>query len=247
MALEIKIETFEGPLDLLLHLIDKNKVDIYDIPISEITDQYMEYIGGMHKDNMDVASEFLVMAATLIDIKCRMLLPGEINEDGEEEDPRAELVEQLLEYKMYKYMSYELGEREKGSDLVFYHDQQIPDQIKEHREPIDYDELIGDNTLAQLSEIFSQLLKRQEDRVDPIRSKFGNIPKEKIDMDEKTLFIKDYVREHRKFSFRQLLQKQHSKEEIIVTFMVILEEMKIGDIEISQDTTFGEIMINSKI
>ena len=108
MELSYKLEKFEGPLDLLLHLIEKNKVNIYDIPIAEITDQYMEYVRQMDEENLDVVSEFLVMAATLLDIKARMLLPREVSEEGEEEDPRAELVERLLEYKTYKYMSLEL-------------------------------------------------------------------------------------------------------------------------------------------
>ena len=114
MAIPVKLPVFEGPLDLLLHLIDKNKIDIYDIPIVEITDQYLEYIHQMEREDLDIMSEFMVMAATLLDIKCRMLLPKEVNEEGEEEDPRAELVQQLLEYKMYKYMSYEL--RVQGAD-----------------------------------------------------------------------------------------------------------------------------------
>ena len=101
MGIPVKLEVFEGPLDLLLHLIEKNKVDIYDIPIVEITNQYMEYIRGMQHEDLNVMSEFLVMAATLLDIKCRMLLPKEVTEEGEEEDPRQELVEQLLQYKMY--------------------------------------------------------------------------------------------------------------------------------------------------
>lgn len=111
MGIPVKLEVFEGPLDLLLHLIDKNKIDIYDIPIVEITNQYMEYIRNMHREDLNVMSEFLVMAATLLDIKCRMLLPKEVTEEGEEEDPRKELVEQLLQYKMYKYMAYELKDR----------------------------------------------------------------------------------------------------------------------------------------
>ena len=97
MALEVKLQAFEGPLDLLLHLIEKNKVDIYDIPIVEITDQYLETIRQMEEEDMNVMSEFLVMAATLLDIKCRMLLPREKDEEGQEEDPRSELVEKLLE------------------------------------------------------------------------------------------------------------------------------------------------------
>ena len=95
MALSVKLDNFEGPLDLLLHLIEKNKIDIYDIPIVEITDQYMEYIHQMEREDLNVVSEFMVMAATLISIKCRMLLPKEVSEEGEEEDPREELVRQL--------------------------------------------------------------------------------------------------------------------------------------------------------
>ena len=104
MAIPVKINVFEGPLDLLLHLIEKNKIDIYDIPIVEITDQYMEYLHSMEQEDLGTMSEFMVMAATLLDIKCKMLLPKEVNEEGEEEDPREELVQKLLEYKMYKYM-----------------------------------------------------------------------------------------------------------------------------------------------
>lgn len=120
MAIPVKLEVFEGPLDLLLHLIDKNKIDIYDIPIVEITAQYLDYIRQMEKEDMNVMSEFLVMAATLIDIKCRMLLPKEVNEEGEEEDPRAELVQKLLEYKMYKFMSFELRDRQVDAERNLY-------------------------------------------------------------------------------------------------------------------------------
>ena len=135
MGIPVKLEAFEGPLDLLLHLIEKNKVDIYDIPIVEITNQYMEYIRAMEQQDLNVVSEFLLMAATLLDIKCRMLLPAEVNEDGEEEDPRAELVEQLLQYKMYKYMSYELKDRQMDGALLMYKEPTIPDEVKAY-EPI---------------------------------------------------------------------------------------------------------------
>ena len=113
MGIPVKLEAFEGPLDLLLHLIDKNKINIYDIPIVMITEQYMEYISAMESKDMDIMSEFLVMAATLLNIKSKMLLPKvETLEEEEGEDPRKELVERLLEYKMYKYMSYELKDRQ---------------------------------------------------------------------------------------------------------------------------------------
>ena len=128
MGIPVKLQVFEGPLDLLLHLIEKNKIDIYDIPIVEITNQYMEYIKAMQKEDLNIMSEFLVMAATLLDIKCRMLLPKEVNEEGEEEDPRQELVEQLLEYKMYKFMSYELKDRELDGDRIVYKTASIPEK-----------------------------------------------------------------------------------------------------------------------
>lgn len=126
MELSYKLETFEGPLDLLLHLIEKNKVSIYDIPIAEITDQYLEYVSHMEEESLDVVSEFLVMAATLLDIKAKMLLPKEVNEDGEEEDPRAELVARLLEYKTYKYMSMELKDMELDAEKVFIRRRRFP-------------------------------------------------------------------------------------------------------------------------
>ncbi len=157
MALEIKLEAFEGPLDLLLHLIEKNRVDITDIPIVEITEQYLDAIRKMESEDMNVMSEFLVMAATLLDIKCRMLLPKEEAEEEEEEDPRAELVAKLLEYKAYKYMSYELKDMEMDAEKVFYKGPTLPDEVAAYREPVNYEELLSDLTLSRLNEIFQNL------------------------------------------------------------------------------------------
>jgi segregation and condensation protein A len=245
MPIPVKLEVFEGPLDLLLHLIDKNKVDIYDIPIVEITEQYLAYIKQMESEDMNVMSEFLLMAATLIDIKCRMLLPKEVNEEGEEEDPRAELVQKLLEYKMYKYMSFELRDRQVDAARNLYREQNLPDEVARYRQPVDYDELIGDMTLNKLHEIFKSMVRRQEDKIDPIRSKYGNIEKEEIDMDARMLYVEAYAKEHKSFSFRRLLERQASKMEVIVTFLVILELMKTGKIAVSQEEIFDDIMIVS--
>ncbi len=154
MAISVKLEAFEGPLDLLLHLIEKNKVDIYDIPIVMITEQYLDYIKAMETEDMNVMSEFLVMAATLLDIKCRMLLPKEVNEEGEEEDPRAELVQKLLEYKMYKYMAYELKDRQVDAAKTWFKDKTLPKEIEDYRPPIDMQELLGDADLGKLQELF---------------------------------------------------------------------------------------------
>ncbi len=243
MAIPIKLEAFEGPLDLLLHLIEKNKIDIYDIPIVEITAQYLDYIRQMETNDMNVMSEFLVMAATLIDIKCRMLLPKEVDEEGEEEDPRAELVQKLLEYKLYKYMSLELRDRQVDAAKNLYRLQKLPPEVALYKPPLDYDQLIGDMTLSRLHEIFKTIIRRQEEKIDPIRSRYGNIEKEEIDMDVKLLYVEAYAREHRHFSFRRLLEKQASKMEIIVTFLIVLELMKTGRISINQENLFDDIMI----
>ena len=246
MAISVKLEAFEGPLDLLLHLIEKNKVDIYDIPIVEITEQYLEYIKAMETEDMNVMSEFLVMAATLLDIKCRMLLPKEENEEGEEEDPRAELVQKLLEYKMYKYMAYELKDRQLDAEKTWFKERTMPKEIEDYRPPIDMETLLGDADLGKLQELFKMVMRRQEDKIDPVRSTFGKIEKDEIDMDVKTAYVEEYIKHHRTFSFMELMEKQHSKMEIIVTFMVILEMMKMGKITIVQENTFDDIWITSK-
>ena len=247
MCIPVKLEVFEGPLDLLLHLIDKNKIDIYDIPIVEITNQYMEYIREMQKKDMNIMSEFLLMAATLLDIKCRMLLPAEVNEEGEEEDPRAELVEQLLQYKMYKYMSYELKDRQMDGEMQMFKESTIPDEVKEYEVPVDLDELLDGLTLARLNHIFQDIMKRQHDKIDPVRSSFGKIEKEEVTVEDKLEYLNQYITSHKKFSFRQLLQKQKSKTQIVVTFLAILEMMKMGTIWVEQENTFDDIMITSNV
>ena len=247
MGIPVKLQVFEGPLDLLLHLIEKNKIDIYDIPIVEITNQYMEYIKAMQKEDMNIMSEFLVMAATLLDIKCRMLLPKEVNEEGEEEDPRQELVEQLLEYKMYKFMSYELRDREVDGERVMYKASTIPDEVKSYVPPVDLDALLGDLTLVQLNRIFKEVMKRQENKLDPVRSKFGKIEKEEVTLPDKLEYVTEYARTHQRFGFRALLKRQSSKVQIVVTFLAILQLMKEGVIYIEQDQPFEEIMITSKV
>lgn len=247
MEMNVKLQVFEGPLDLLLHLLDKNKVNIYDIPIVEITNQYMEYIAEMKRQDLNILSEFLVMAATLIDIKSRMLLPATNEEDEEEEDPRNELVQQLLEYKMYKCMAYELKDLQMDAARVMYKEPTIPDEVLAYEEPINMEELISDVTLAKLNEIFKSIMKKQVDRIDPVRSKFGKIQKEEVSLEEKMEYLENYAMQNKRFSFRNLLESQCSKVEIIVTFLAILELMKMGKIFISQENLFDDIKIESKI
>ena len=244
MAINVKLQVFEGPLDLLLHLIEKNKVDIYDIPISLITEQYLEYVQNMPKEDLNVVSEFLVMAATLLDIKCKMLLPKqETDEDEEEIDPRAELVQKLLEYKMYKYMSLELKDMQMDSERYIYKKPTIPKEVAAYKAPPNYEELVGDKTLQLLNELFQQIVKRNEEKVDPIRSGFGKIQKEEVDLDKKQLEVCAYIEAHKKCLFTELLSEQKSKMDTIVTFLIVLELIKVGSIGVRQTKTFSDIEI----
>lgn len=244
MSISIKLEAFEGPLDLLLHLIEKNKVNIYDIPIVEITTQYLDYIKLMETKNLDLMSEFLVMAATLINIKSKMLLPKDETKNEEEVDPRQELVERLLEYKMYKYISYELKDLELGAARMFYKESTIPKEIAGYKEEVDTSTLLMDLNLAKLHKIFQSIMKKQVDKIDPIRSKFGTIEKEEINLTSKIKYIQQYGIMYKTFSFQGMLQEQSCKEEIIVTFLGVLELMKIGQITIVQERTFDDILIS---
>ncbi len=243
--LDLKLNVFEGPLDLLLHLIEKNKFNIFDIPIVEITDQYIAYLDQLDETDMDTMSEFLVMAAQLISIKAKMLLPKEEEPVEEEEDPRAELVRSLLEYKMYKYASYELKDMEMDAGKTFFKEASIPKEVRDYREEIDPAEVIGDTTLAQLNEIFQQLMRREVYRMDPVRSKFGTISRDEIKLEDRMVEIQQEIRGLRSINFRTLLGRKRGRMNLIVSFLAILELMKTGIIAIRQEGLFGEILIDS--
>ncbi|MDO5519047.1 MAG: segregation/condensation protein A [bacterium] len=243
MGIPVKLEVFEGPLDLLLHLIEKNKVNIYDIPIVLITEQYIEYINSMEKKNLDVMSEFLVMAATLLKIKSKMLLPKDEVEEEEEEDPRQELVERLLEYKMYKYISFELKDKQMDASRILFKPPTIPDEIKDFKEEVKIEDLLSGLSLAKLHSIFESVLKRQVDKIDPIRSKYGDIKKEEVSLTDRMLFIEEYAMLHKTFLFRKLLEASMSKIQVIITFLGVLELMKVGKLKIEQEHIFDDIFI----
>ena len=243
MGIPVKLEVFEGPLDLLLHLIEKNKVDIYDIPIVLITEQYLDYVSKMDTKDMDVMSEFLVMAATLVRIKSKMLLPVEEEEEEELEDPRQELVERILEYKMYKYASYELKDRQVDAGRMVFKEPSIPEEIQDFKEDVPIEDLLSDVTLAKLQGIFNSVMKKQVDKIDPIRSKFGEIEKEEISLEDHIVFLDSYAKEHKTFSFRKLLENDSGKTYVIVTFLGILEMMKMGKLTIVQENIFDDILI----
>lgn len=245
MDISYKLEHFEGPLDLLLHLIEKNKVNIYDIPIVEITRQYLDYVNQMDQEDLNLVSSFLVMAATLLDIKSRMLLPRDEEGEEEEADPRAELVARLLEYKKFKYISQELERLEDSAGIHFYKGPTLPPEVAKYEPPVDLDKLLDGLTLSKLQAIFQQVMKRKEDKIDRVRSSFGTIRKEPVSLEERIGSVMSYARTHRRFSFRQILESGADRLDVVVTFLAILELMKIGKIYLTQENIFDDMQIET--
>lgn len=247
MTFEIKLEAFEGPLDLLLHLVEKNKVDIYDIPIVIITDQYIEYIDKMRVDNMDIMSEFLLMAATLLSIKSKMLLPRLKTNDGEDPvDPRMELIERLVEYKTYKQIAGELRDMQVDAAHVVFREKNLPKEVVEYEEPLDISSLLEGLTLKRLNSVFHEVLQREKLRQDPVRSGFSEIKKEEFTLEEKIEELMEYSMNHEKFTFLSLFEDVHSKMQIIVTFLALLELMKSGMLFIIQENINDDILIERR-
>lgn len=245
MSISVKLDAFEGPLDLLLQLIEKNKIDIYDIPIIEITNQYMEIIAQLEAEQLETMSDFLVMAAYLLKLKSQMLLPAPPVSD--EEDPvdiRTELVERLLEYKMFKYASFELKDKQLDAQRLMFKESTVPDEVKQYKEDVDVSKLLGDVTLNKLNDIFKDLVKKKDDRIDPVRSKFGVIEKEDTNVYQMIEDLQLYGVTHRHFSFRKYMEARKSKIEMIVSFLAILELMKMGRATIQQDNLFDDIIID---
>ena len=242
MELEFKLQAFEGPMDLLLHLIDKNKVSIYDIPIAEITEQFLEYVRGMEEEQLDAASDFLVMAATLLDIKARMLLPAS-EEDEEEGDPREELVRRLIEYKRYKLLGEDLEDMSAGSELRFYRDERLPEEVLRYKAPVDLDSLLGDVDSEKLRAVFEDVMRRRADKEDTTRPDISKMKREVVPISSRITYVKERVKKGGRLSFRKLLEGGATKVEIIVTFLAILELMKTGEIRLTKDSTAEDFTV----
>ncbi|MFZ5353527.1 MAG: segregation/condensation protein A [Bacillota bacterium] len=240
MPINIKLQAFEGPLDLLLHLIEKAEVDIYDIPIADIAEQYLDYLHMMQQFDIEVASEFLVMAATLLEIKSKMLLPKpkKENNQAEEIDPREELVQKLIEYKKYKEFSETLKDKLVVYEKVFY----------KHPEPIenyipDYTSLNGitlDMLTSSLEAILLRSIKRRKNSI-------REIYRDAITIEDKILSISKLLTAKPAFYFEDLFSEYISRYEIIVTFMAVLELIKQKNIHVEQDKSFGKILIKRRV
>jgi segregation and condensation protein A len=229
----VHLEVFEGPLDLLLHLIKKNKLSITDIPIALITEQYLEYLKLMKVLNLDIAGDYLLMAATLLHIKSRLLLPVSSEGEGEEEeaDPRAELIRRLLEYQKYKEASLELEKRPLLDRDVF-----TRTVLQEKEEP---EEERFEVSLFELLEAFRQVLERV--KIESVHE----VALETITLEEKIQEILSFLqREQRSMAFHTLFPEQASRRMIVVTFLAILELVKMKAVRIFQAAPFETIRVS---
>jgi segregation and condensation protein A len=235
MSYKIRLEMFEGPLDLLLYLVKKDHLNIYDIPIAKVTQQYLEYINFMQLLDLNIVGEFLVEAATLMQIKSKMLLPAEeLAALEEEEDPRAELVKRLLEYEKFKQIAENLRERETSQQDIFKRPKtELPDDIKTQNEKEAYFEV----SIFDLISAFSQALK------DVPREVFYEVIKDQFTVEQKVHDILHLLLVETEIKLSDLFLKSKSKIEIIVIFMAILELAKMKEIIARQDGEFAEIVI----
>lgn len=244
MSVTFKLEDFEGPLDLLLHLLEKNKMSICDIEISSITDQYMQYLNDSTSVELEPMTEFIVMAATLLYIKSKMLLPKhKKEEDQSEEDPREELIRKLLEYKKIKYVSSELDERQNlSTDYCFrntemHHHIEMPKPTQEN--------ILEGITLQDLYETFQGLLRQKQIITKQKEKKIDSsiLKKDTYTIEEKSIYLLNLLEINGSISFFELCAHHTPKVELIVTFMAILELVHKKQIKIMQERPMEDIII----
>ena len=233
MNVEFKINDFEGPLDLLLHLIKESKMDIMNIEIESITKQYMDYLDLQEQMNLEIASEYLVLAAELLEIKSKMLLPRQqVDEEEEEEDPREELVNRLLEYQAYKEITKVLHEKESLRREIYT---KSPENIKNYIDEVT--EINVDVSLDDLVEAFKRYLARKKDNK-PLKTK---VTVNEISVSSRRHDIKRLLKSKKRVSFFELFPVL-SKEYVVATFLAVLEMAKSGELTITQDKAFDDII-----
>ncbi len=231
-----KLDAFEGPLDLLLHLITKNKIDIYDIPIAEITKQYLEAIEGIEESKLENESEFMVMAAQLLYIKSKMLLPKP--EDEEEEDPREDLAARLLEYQKYKEASKELRKNEFWSRYMIFKEPEkinfpLPEYDRHHE-------------ITDLIDAFAAIMERRRRKEKPPKKAFsGIVGREKVSVDDMVEKVCKILDKSKRVNFRSIFKKTDSKPEMIATFLAILEMIKLNKITADYDPEKKDFIISA--
>ncbi len=231
---KIKLENFEGPLDLLLFFIKRDELDIYDIPISYITEEFISYIRLMERLDLEVAGDFILMATTLMQIKAKMLLPKEVNEKGEVIDPRADLIEALLEYKRYKEMAEELSINESNQRKLSYRSYFTLD---EKEAPEELSTLLKNVTLYDLMKAFKQALAEKPPEV------FHQIQRFNVTVEEQIDHIITSLEIEKEISFINLISEMREKLRIVVTFIALLEMVKMGRIGLRESSRFNDFVI----
>jgi segregation and condensation protein A len=231
---KIHLSQFEGPLDLLLFFIKRDELDIYDIPISKITKEFIEYLKLLEQLDLEVAGDFILMAATLMQIKVKMLLPKDIDEKGEEIDPRADLVRALLEYKRYKEMSDELSFMESNMRNYNFRGNYEEDA---KQAPQDLDVLLKNITLFDLIKAFKKVLMEKPPEI------VHQIKKFNVTIDEQMEYISGKIKEKNQISFVELMTDIMEKFKIVVTFIAMLEMVKAGKIGLRESHTFNDFTI----
>lgn len=224
--ISFKLEIFEGPLDLLIHLISKNKVSLYDIPISEITEQYIDYLAEMEHFDIEVSSEFLVMAAHLLYIKSKMLLP-KYEETTDDDDPRIELTQRLIEYKQFKQASLYFREREFAGSRTFY-------KFREYIQPLLIDESLSKVTLSHLGIAMSEIAERISYRRPISGSRFKNIAgREIISVFSKVKSILLRLKSLNKINLADVFKGMKTKSEAVASFLAVLELIRLNRIKLA--------------
>ncbi len=234
MEYEVRIDAFEGPLDLLLHLIKESKVDIWDIKIEEITEQYLNYIKSMEKLNLNIASEYLVMASELMEMKSKLLLPRTTLEENDEEeiDPREKLIQKLIEYQKYKDMTNSFKELEEARHEIYT---KTPESLKEYAPEGTI--VNTDLSLDDLMKAFEKFLQRKE-KDKPLAT---TVTKKEISVTERRTQIKDILKKKKKVDFFELFDIV-TKEYIVVTFLAVLEMARKQELVIYQENNFDNII-----
>ncbi|MEJ2614591.1 MAG: segregation/condensation protein A [Ignavibacteriaceae bacterium] len=231
---KIKLDQFEGPLDLLLFFIKRDELNIYDIPISKITKEFLEYVNLIKILDLETAGDFILMASTLMHIKVRMLLPKEIDEKGEEIDPRADLVKALLEYRRYKEMSEELAFFESSQRKINYRGNFSADFKVEIP---DYDILLKNITVFDLAKAFKKAIEGIKPQV------FHEVKKINITIDDQINYIFEKLNEYTELHFLKLVEGMNDKIRIVITFIALLELTKTGKIGIKESSNFNDFII----
>ncbi|NMM61347.1 segregation/condensation protein A [Clostridium sp. P21] len=244
MSLNIKIENFEGPFDLLLHLIKKNKMDIYDIKIHDITNQYLEYIKAMEEMDLEITSEFIVISATLIEIKSKMLLPktkvDENAADSDEKDPRKELINKLIEYKKFKESAKFFKQREQGVGRMF---SKKPEIIEEKNKSFEPQSFLKGITMLHLFDIYNKLMNIYKNKINTGNAINKEIPLDRFKIEDKIDYLKGIIVDNKKIVFSNIVKHSHFKMEVVVTFLALLELMKLRVVKVIQENNFKEIYI----